>query len=191
MTPFRAVHHLAALRIGFLCRAWGGFLCSWVQQEWRFCLVHIDFHGHVMARWRQPRLGNLVTWAKQLSRCSWSPCALREKSITHSLGLLQYLGVLTVYGYAQMWGGFSAFLVRGDEDEKAFIVCNWSVVMWCFRCSVWLQCTWCWALATASLSAMALHFHFLPFSLSYSASSSPPLPPYRCFWESLATIFIE
>ena len=28
------------------------------------------------------------------------PCALREKDITHSLGLLQYLGVLTVYGYA-------------------------------------------------------------------------------------------
>ena len=26
------------------------------------------------------------------------PCALREKGITHSLGLLQYLGVLTVYG---------------------------------------------------------------------------------------------
>ena len=26
-------------------------------------------------------------------------CALREEGITHSLGLLQYLGVLTVYGY--------------------------------------------------------------------------------------------
>ena len=29
----------------------------------------------------------------------FSPCALREKGITHSLGLLPYLGVLTVYGY--------------------------------------------------------------------------------------------
>ena len=132
--PFRAVHHLAALRIGFLCRAWGGFLCAWVQRNGSLLSVRIDFHGHVGSRWRQPCLGNLVTRVKQLSRCSWSPCALREKGITHSLGLLQYLGVLTVYGYnpivrwllrisrQRWWGWESIHSVSFECGNVAFSV---------------------------------------------------------------------
>ena len=112
---------------------------SWAQQEWWFVSSALTSHGHVVSRLRKPRLGNLVTRVGNRRRCFAQPCTLREEGITHNLGLLHHLGVLTVYGYASDVRWLLRFLVKGNEDEKAFTVCNLSVVRGVFGVEIYFD----------------------------------------------------